>query len=121
MTRYRKSFFGSNSNPVHLIFRVTIFWIWADIDLKPKYKHNISLLSVAIYVDKNNKDPETKNGMSSFLKHNLEDEIAKRKVGKGFKENTYPNKDNFLNKEPVILVNCHWNLQCDNVNFNRTT
>ena len=62
---------------------------------------------MAIYVVKNKKDPETKNGMSSFCKHNLEDKIAKRKVGKGFKENTYPIKDNFLNKEPVISVNCH--------------
>ena len=62
---------------------------------------------MAIYVDKNNKDPEAKNGMSSQLNYNLEDEIAKKKVGKGFKENTYPIKDNFLNKEPVIWVNCH--------------
>jgi hypothetical protein len=45
--------------------------------------------------------------MSSFLTYNLEDKIAKKKVGKAFKENTYPIKDNFLNKEPVILVNCH--------------
>ena len=39
---------------------------------------------MAIYVDKNNKDPEAKNGMSSILKHFLEDKIAKKKVGKGF-------------------------------------
>ena len=44
---------------------------------------------MAIYIDKNNKDPEAKNWMSSQLKYNLEDKIAKRKVGKGFKENTY--------------------------------
>ena len=62
---------------------------------------------MAFYVDKNTKDPESKNEMSSQAKYNLEDKIAKRKVGKGFKENTYPIKDNFLNKEPVILVNCH--------------
>jgi DNA-binding transcriptional regulator GbsR (MarR family) len=62
---------------------------------------------MAIYVDKHTKDPEAKNGMSSQLKHYLEDEIAKKKVGKGFKENTYPIKDNFLNKEPVISENCH--------------
>ena len=62
---------------------------------------------MAIYVDKNRKDPETKNEMSSFLKLKLEDKIAKKKVGKGIKENTYPIKDNFLNKEPVISVNCH--------------
>jgi hypothetical protein len=37
---------------------------------------------MAIYVDINKKDPETKNEMSSFLKHNLEDKIAKKKVGK---------------------------------------
>ena len=62
---------------------------------------------MAIYVDKHNKNPESNNGMSSQLKYNLEDKIGKRKVGKGFKENTYPIKVNFLNKEPVILVNCH--------------
>ena len=50
---------------------------------------------MAIYIDKNNKYSETKNGMSSFRKYNLEDKIAKRKVGKGFKENTYPIEDNF--------------------------
>ena len=50
---------------------------------------------MAIYVDKNTKDPETKNEMSSFLKQNLEDEIAKKKVGKGLKENSYLIKDNF--------------------------
>ena len=61
---------------------------------------------MAIYVDKHNKDPEAKIGMSSFRKHNLEDKIAKKKVGEGFKENTCPIKDSFLNKEPVILVNC---------------
>ena len=53
---------------------------------------------MAFYVDKHNKDPEAKNGMSSQLKYNLENKIAKRKVGKGFKENTYPIKDNFLIK-----------------------
>ena len=74
-----------------------------------------------IYVDKNTKDPETKNGMSSQLKHNLEDKIAKKKVGKGFKENTYPIKDDFLNKEPLISLNCHLNQQCDFDIFNRTT
>ena len=62
---------------------------------------------MAIYLDKNNKNPEAKNEMSSFDKYNLEDKIAKRKVGKGKKENTYPIKDNFLNKEPVILEYCH--------------
>ena len=62
---------------------------------------------MAIYVDKNNKDPETKNGISSFIKHNLEDKIEKRKVGKGFKENTFTIKHNFLNKETVISENCH--------------
>ena len=30
-------------------------------------------------------DLETKNGMSSKLKYNLEDKIAKKKVGKGIK------------------------------------
>ena len=62
---------------------------------------------MAINVDKNTKDPEAKNGISSQLKYNLQDKIAKRKVGKGFKENSYPIKEYFLNKEPVILVNCH--------------
>ena len=76
---------------------------------------------MAIYVDKNNKDPEAKNGMSSFLKYNLEDKIAKRKVGKGFNENTYTIKDNILNKEPVISEICHWNEQSDFDIFNRTT
>ena len=75
--------------------------------MNPKFKHNISFLSTAIYVDKNNNDPEAKNEMSSFLKHNLEDKIAKKKVVKGFKENTYSIKNNFLNKEQVIMVNCH--------------
>ena len=75
--------------------------------MNPKFKHNISFLSIAIYVDKNTKDPETKNGMSSFLKYNLEDEIAQKKVVKGFKENNCRIKDSILNKEPVILVNCH--------------
>ena len=50
---------------------------------------------MAIYVDKNTKDPEAKNEMSSKPKYNLEDKIAKKKVGKGFKENTHPIKDNF--------------------------
>ena len=53
---------------------------------------------MAIYVDKNNIDREAKNGMSSQLKYNLEDKIAKKKVGKGFKENTNPIKDSFLIK-----------------------
>ena len=53
---------------------------------------------MAIYVDKNTKDLEAKNEMSSQFKHNLEDKIAKKKVGKGFKENTYSIKDNFLIK-----------------------
>ena len=75
---------------------------------------------MAIYVDKNNKDPEAKNGMSSQLKYNLEDEIAKRKVGKGFKEKNYSINGNFFDKEQMILVNCHRNQQCDDVNFNRT-
>ena len=57
---------------------------------------------MVIYVDKNNKDSETKNGMSSFLKYNLQDKIAKRKVGKGFRENTHPIKDNFLKKTSDI-------------------
>ena len=46
---------------------------------------------MAIYVDKNNKDPEAKNGMSSFLKHNLEDKIAKKKVDKVFIREYLPN------------------------------
>ena len=45
---------------------------------------------MAIYVDKNNKDLEAKNGMSSQLKYNNKDKIAKKKVGKQFKENTCP-------------------------------
>ena len=72
--------------------------------MNPKFKHNISFLSMAIKVDKNTKDPETKNGMSSQLKHNLEDKNAKRKVGKGFKENTYPIKDNVMNKYLQSLI-----------------
>ena len=62
---------------------------------------------MAIYVDKNNKYLETKNGMSSKHKYNLEEKITKKKVGKGFKENTYPIRDNFLNKKPVISEICH--------------
>ena len=42
---------------------------------------------MAICVDKNNKDPKAKNGMSCKLKHILEDKIAKKKVCKGFNEN----------------------------------
>ena len=53
---------------------------------------------MAIYVDKHNKDLETKNELSSFLKYILEDKIAKRKVVKGFNQNTYPIQDNFLMK-----------------------
>ena len=53
---------------------------------------------MAIYVDKHKKDPESKNEMISQLKYNLEDKIAKKKVSKGFKENTCPIKVIFLIK-----------------------
>ena len=48
-----------------------------------------------IYIDKNKKDPDAKNGISSKLKYNLEDKIEKRKVCKGFKENNYKINVNF--------------------------
>ena len=40
---------------------------------------------MAFYVDKNNKDPDAKNEMSSQAKYNLEDKIAKRRLAKDLK------------------------------------
>ena len=40
---------------------------------------------MVIYVHINNKDPEAKNGMSSFLKYNIEDKIKKKRLAKDLK------------------------------------
>ena len=48
--------------------------------------------------NKHGQDPKAKKEMESWLKYNLEDKSAKRKISKGFEGNKSPKTDNLINK-----------------------
>ena len=63
-----------------------------------KYNNSISFRSVDLHGSKHEQDQKAKNEIISWLKYNLEDKSAKRKISKGFEGNKSPKKDNLINK-----------------------
>ena len=61
-----------------------------------KYNNKVSFRSAAPPYSKHGQDPKAKKEMESWLKYNLEDKSAKRKVDRGFEANNCQKRENLI-------------------------